>query len=121
MPKTSQFDEHIEGDFGDMDFEEIKTATSVLSNIYLVRGTHEETIPSFAARPLAFIFLDSDLYDSHMIAMKYLWPMLSINGVMMLHDWNTADCPGVKKAVADFFGDRVINSAIISDMLAIQK
>lgn len=121
MPAVSEFDEHKAGNFGDMDFEEISKAVSVLPNITLVRGIHEETIPAFAPRQLAFVFMDSDLYVSHLVALQNLWPMISKGGVIMFHDSKTDDCPGVRKAIAEFFGDMVIHQTTVSDMLAIQK
>lgn len=121
MPAVSEFDEHKAGNFGDMDFEEISKAVAVLPNITLVRGIHEETIPAFPPRPLAFVFMDSDLYVSHLVALQHFWPMISKGGVIMFHDSKTDDCPGVRKAIAEFFGDMVIHQTIVSDMLAIQK
>lgn len=121
MPDVSKFDEHKAGNFGDMDFEEISKAVAVLPNITLVRGVHEETIPAFPPRPLAFVFMDSDLYVSHLVALQHLWPMISTGGIIMFHDSNTIDCPGVRKAIGEFFGDTLIQRAEISGMLAIQK
>lgn len=121
MPAVSEFDEHKAGNFGDMDFEEISKAVAVLPNITLVRGVHEETIPAFPPRPLAFVFMDSDLYVSHLVALQHLWPMISTDGIIMFHDSNTIDCPGVRKAIGEFFGDTLIQRAEISGMLAIQK
>lgn len=121
MPNVSEFDEHKAGDFGDIDFEEIKTTTSQLPNIKLVRGPHEATVPSFSRRPISLLFLDSDLYESHLVALRHFWPDISQGGQIVLHDWNTQDCPGVKKAILEFFGPSPTNHFFLEGMLTVQK
>jgi predicted O-methyltransferase YrrM len=121
MPAVSEFDEHRAGDFGDANFSEIQEVVKPFSNINLVRGVHEETIPGFPINPLSLIFMDSDLYGSHVVALKYLWPRLSPDGIIVFHDWNTADCPGVKKAITEFVGDSPFSSTLCAGMLAIKK
>lgn len=122
MPPATSFDYQGElPTFSDVDFGEIQKTTSLLSNIHLIRGPHERNIPIWKPRPLAFIFMDSDLYSSHMVALKHLWPMLSPGGIIAFHDWNTLDCPGVKKAILDFFDCTPVKQDILYGMLALQK
>lgn len=121
MPNVSEFDQHKPGTFGDISLEEIKKVVEVLPNIHLIQGRHEDTIPSFSHNPISLLFLDSDLYWSHFISLRHFWPDISENGVMILHDWNTADCPGVRKAMVDFFGYSEIKSVCEYSMLIVQK
>jgi O-methyltransferase len=87
----------------DTDFEEIKEAFKPYSNIVTVKGTHEVTVPNWESRPLSLIFMDSDFYSSHMVCLKYLWPMLSPGGSIVFHDWRLDE---VKQAVKEFFDIR---------------
>lgn len=73
--------------FADADFEEIKTVTSQFPNIHLVRGPHETTIPKFPAQSIALLFMDSDHYKSHCVALEHFWSMLLSGGMVVFHDW----------------------------------
>jgi len=83
--------------FANTDWEEIKETVKPFE-IVLVRGKHEDTIPTFPPRPLSLIFMDSDHYSSHKVALTHLWPMLSHEGIVVFHDWAF---PGVQKAIAE--------------------
>ena len=104
FPQPSQFDAHKFGEFGNANFQEVKEATSHLPNIQLIQGMHEETIPKLDHRPISLLFLDSDLYQSHLISLQHFWPNISKGGFVVFHDITTADCMGVAQAVNDFFG-----------------
>lgn len=86
--------------FADTDWEEIQEATAPYKNLQLIRGLHEVTIPEFAQqhRPLSLIFMDSDHYSSHQVALSHLGPLLSPGGVIVFHDW-TFD--GVQQAIKE--------------------
>jgi O-methyltransferase len=124
MPAGSKFDQDLSHSFGDLDFEEIKSVTEQISNLAVVRGLHEETIPVFPPRPISILFLDSDLYESHRIALEHFWPMLSENGLLILHDFVSLNCPGVRKAFDEYFKnslESVIKHSYQSGMLVVQK
>lgn len=94
-PDTTEFQ-----NFADVDFESIKQLVSNLPNIMLVRGRHEETIPLFARyrRPISLLYMDSDWYSSHMVALEHLAPLVSANGLIVFHDWQF---PMVQQAAVD--------------------
>jgi len=87
--------------FGTTDWEEIQAATKPYQNLVLHRGLHEETVPTFAAKdwPLSLIFMDSDHYSSHRIALKKLIPLLSSGGIIAFHDWTF---PAVQQAIREY-------------------
>lgn len=124
MPALSEFDTTTIGEFDDSSFEEIKSVTAQLPNIELVQGLHENTVPEFAHRPVSLIFMDSDLYESHLLCLKHFWPDLVKNGYLVFHDFLTLNCPGVRKAVDEFFQDSLESlgdASYIAHMLTIQK
>jgi len=84
--------------FGKNDFNEVKTITAPFKNIVLVRGLHEETVPKFLSRPVSLLFMDSDFYSSHQVALSRFWPILSPTGVVMFHDWTF---PEVQRAIRE--------------------
>lgn len=75
--------------FADVDFEEIRQKASNLPNLHLVRGKHEVTVPAFAKfqRPISLLFMDSDWYESHVVALYHLAPFVVQNGLIVFHDW----------------------------------
>lgn len=52
--------------------------------------------------PLAFVHLDADLYEPTAAALRICWPLLVPGGRILLHDWVTVDCPGIRQAVREF-------------------
>jgi O-methyltransferase len=124
LPAVSEFDSDIIGDFGDVNYEEIKTTTKSISSIHIIRGRHENTVLAFPHQPASIVFLDSDLYESHLISLQHFWPDISENGFLILHDYVTLNCPGVRKAFDEFFKgslQSVIKHTFLSGMLVIQK
>ena len=85
--------------FGQTDWDEILSATEPYG-VILVRGKHEDTIPKVASTlgPLSLIFMDSDHYSSHKVALENLTPQLSPGGVILFHDWTF---PAVEQTVRE--------------------
>lgn len=71
--------------------------------VRLVEGWFKDTMPKFT-ETLSLIKNDSDLYESTLDGLTYLWPRLSprgvfLNAVHVLH-------PGTRKALEEFFANR---------------
>jgi len=97
--------------FGNVDFEEIKSTVAPFPNLFLIKGRHEKTIPCFSPRPLSLIFMDSDFYWSHWTCLSYFWPMLSSEGKIVFHDWSFE---GVQKAIKEVIPpDQILESGIV--------
>jgi len=72
--------------------------------ITLVPGYFEDTLPSFD-RPLAFLHVDADLYESYRCVLTNLWPHVQPGGVVAFDEYEeTEKWPGAKKAVDEFLG-----------------
>jgi predicted O-methyltransferase YrrM len=84
--------------FADADLQEIGLTVLPFENIHLIRGLHETIIPIFPARPVSMIFMDSDHYSSHKVALEHFWPRLSSKGIAVFHDWSF---PSVQKAIQE--------------------
>jgi len=67
----------------------------------LIKGDVAETLTSFKVDAISFLRLDTDWYESTKIELKYLWPLLSVNGVLIVDDYG--HWQGSKKAVDEFF------------------
>lgn len=51
---------------------------------------------------ISFAFLDGDLYQSIKTSLKLVAPKMSENGVIVIHDYNNPELPGVTRAVDEF-------------------
>lgn len=51
---------------------------------------------------IAFAFLDGDLYRSIQVSLKFVWPRLSPGAIVIVHDYNNPELPGVTCAVDEF-------------------
>jgi O-methyltransferase len=52
--------------------------------------------------PITFAFLDGDFYDSIMTSLKLVWPLLTENATVLVHDYKRETLPGVERAVHTF-------------------
>jgi O-methyltransferase len=92
--------------FSNANYEEIESVTTQFPNIILVRGHHEETIPKFPNHPVSLLFMDSDFYTSHKVALEHFWPLLSSGGMVVFHDWKFE---GVQTAIEYVLGPNTEN------------
>ena len=68
----------------------------------LVKGWFEQTVPVWAKqqRPIAVLRLDGDWYESTILCLEHLWPLVSTGGVVIIDDYYTWD--GCSRAVHDY-------------------
>ena len=69
MPEPTAADQHKQGDFGDIDFNEVLAATKPFGNLSLVKGEFATAFQQFInSRPSGYsisaLLLDCDLYES---------------------------------------------------------
>lgn len=63
-------------------------------------GWFEETLPTAPVDRIAVMRLDGDLYDSTMVALRSLYPKLSVGGYVIIDDYHAIR--GCRQAVEDF-------------------
>lgn len=51
---------------------------------------------------IAFAFLDGDFYESIRDSLKLVGPLMSEDGVLVVHDYSNLALPGVAKAVDEW-------------------
>lgn len=67
----------------------------------LVKGWFDDTVPALAAegRPIAVLRLDGDWYDSTIVCLEHLFPLVAEGGVVIIDDY--FDWDGCCRAVHD--------------------
>jgi hypothetical protein len=83
------------------------------SDVTLVEGWFDDTLPSFK-EPLSLVVNDSDLFESTMTVLRYLWPLVQPGGLVVNAVHGTH--PGARAAFEEFFrhGDARIEALAIA-------
>lgn len=63
-----------------------------------------------------FVNIDPDLYEPTIQGLRYFWPRMVRNGVVMIHDCYSLQFPGVGKAVREFTEENDIMPIPMSDL-----
>ena len=69
--------------------------------ISIYQGRFPETIPAEELQ-YAFVSLDPDLYQPVKSGLEYFYPRLSKGGIIVIHDYDSFQFPGVRQAVDEF-------------------
>ena len=67
--------------------------------VEFLKGWFHETLPTLRDREFSLLRLDGDLYSSTMVALEELYPRLSLQGYVVIDDWQIDEC---REAVEDF-------------------
>jgi O-methyltransferase len=73
-------------------------------------GWFRDTLPSAPMAKLALMRLDGDLYESTILALRCLYPKLSVGGYVIVDDYGVM--PGCKLAVEDFRREAGVKEAL---------
>ena len=66
------------------------------------KGWFKDLAPTDLPEQICFGFLDGDLYASIKVSLKLAAPKLVNDGVLVVHDYNNSELPGVTQAVEEF-------------------
>jgi len=66
-----------------------------------------------------FINLDINFYSTTLAALKLFYPLISKGGIILVHDYFSPYCPGVKAATDEFTKEHAISFMPIGDFLSI--
>lgn len=83
--------------------EKLKRANLDLKNIKIKKAFFADLDPTRdLPETISFAFLDGDLYSSIKTSLKLVAPKLSPQGIIVVHDYNNPELPGVTTAVDEF-------------------
>jgi hypothetical protein len=73
-----------------------------------LKGFFDETLGKIAAdETFCFAHIDCDAYKPHLECLEYIFPSLTKGGCIVFDDYGSKAWPGAKKAVDEFFSDKV--------------
>lgn len=75
-------------------------------------GWFRDTLPNAPMERLAVLRLDGDLYESTIVALRSLYPKLSVGGYVIIDDYGAV--PACKMAVHDFREEQGIKEELVS-------
>jgi O-methyltransferase len=111
--QTGNGDEKFLGFLSDVSFEDIiKTMPNCVS---LVKGIFPESATQANIEKISLAHLDADTYKSTFDGLNFVWPKLAKQGRIILHDYNSQGCPGVKKATDEFLQDKNVIAIEIAE------
>lgn len=84
--------------------ESVKAYLSEYNNVHYYKGLFPNTSAPVEDKRFAFVSLDVDLYSSTLDSLRFFYPRMSIGGIIMSHDYVSAD--GVRQAFDTFFQDK---------------
>lgn len=101
IEKRQEYSKAKVGDFADTNMELVKEKLPYKEQVVFVKGYFPESVkedlPSFC-----LVSLDTDLYKPTYEGLKIFYPKLVKGGMIIIHDYNSSQFSGVKKAVKKF-------------------
>lgn len=90
-------------DFADTSIDLVAGRLPHPENARFVRGWFPESTGQLTGdETYALVSIDPDLYEPTIRGLKYFWPRMAQDGIIMIHDYNSAQFPGAGKAVREF-------------------
>lgn len=113
MPETlSGVDLHIAGDFASTSLEKVKANLADCDNVAFYKGFFPDTAGPVEKLRFSFVHIDIDIYQSAKDSLEFFYPRMDTGAIIVLDDYETPACPGVKKAIIEFLDDKPENVII---------
>jgi len=102
-------DEHEVGDFSDTSLDYVRkfVAGGVDDGVAFHKGWIPQSFAGLDDLKFCFAHIDLDLYQSILDALEFIYPRMTPRGVIIFDDYGFASCPGARKAVDEFFADKL--------------
>jgi O-methyltransferase len=113
MPETlPEIDNHKKGDFNDTDVEAVRSRLK-FSFVEIAKGLIPDTFKGRENAQICFAHIDTDLYLSVLDCAAFIYPRLSVGGIMIFDDYGFPSTRGAKKAVDEYFKDKPVVPVIL--------
>lgn len=115
IEKNQGYSKAKEGDFSDTSIELVKSKLPCEEKAVFIKGyfpdSVKEDLPKFC-----FVSLDTDLYKPTYEGLKVFYPKLVKGGMIIIHDYNSSQFPGVKQAVKEYCKENNISIVPLCDI-----
>ncbi len=107
MPDTTDgVDRFREGDFASTSYEDVRRALEPFAFATVHQGFIPEILEDLPIERLAWAYIDVDIYAAAADSLEFIYPRLAAGGVIVLDDYGFPSCPGVRRAMDEFFAGR---------------
>lgn len=106
-------DLHSKGDFGDTSIEEVQRLVGIDSFIEYHRGLVPESFVGLEDSRVRLAHIDLDLYQGTRCALDFIFPRVVPGGVIVCDDYGFISCPGVRRAVDEFFATKAESPLVL--------
>jgi hypothetical protein len=100
---TFNLDKLNTGTFSETSLAQVSDFLKDCPNVVIRPGTFPNTGKGLEDKKFCFVHIDTDNYQSIAECLKFFYPLMVVGGVMVIDDYEWFDCPGVKKAIDEFF------------------
>lgn len=110
MPQTLDWEFHKRNDFADTSYETVALRLRRFLPDFpfrLHRGLFSHTLSGLRDCRFCFAHVDADVYESVRQACEFLYPRMAKGGIILFDDYGAPTCPGAKKAIDEFFKDKL--------------
>lgn len=98
----NESDKQYTGYLNDTNYKEVKSNFAHDVNISVIQGSFGKGSLGNHSREVSFAHLDVDTYESTKHCLEEIEKYLVGSGRILIHDYNSLGCPGVKQAVDEF-------------------
>jgi len=104
-------DERVDGGhkvnkgFSNVSLEDVEAYLSTCVNLEIVVGNIIETARKIPDQPIGFMHIDVDVYPATRYCLKFFGSRLINGGVVVIDDYGSMTCKGVKMAVDEYVSD----------------
>jgi heptosyltransferase-2 len=119
MSDTLDWEFHEKGDFADTSLEAVAARLAGVLPAFpfrFHRGLFSETLPTLVDQRFCFAHVDADLYQSVREACEFVYPRIAKGGIILFDDYGASTCPGAKKAIDEFFSDKLEKPTHVSSV-----
>lgn len=89
-------------DFSGTSAEDVLARMPYDRSVVIRKGYFPETTEGLGDERFALVSIDVDLYAPTLAGLEFFWPRMSPGGAILLHDYNSLQFDGVRKAVHAF-------------------
>lgn len=103
-------------DFSQTSIELVRSKMKAPERVHFVVGHFPESVQEFEEHQYALVSLDADLYQPTIAGLNYFYPRLSEGGLLVIHDYNSHQFPGVKQAVDEYCSQHRLYPMVLPDI-----